>query len=391
MEHWVAAVEHHLPGALDPPAVEVASWSNADLQTLWIDVWTLAELMREPRTTRFAIRPEGQRTERQVYYTPNELKRMREFARDTAAAIDRDDLLRRGAILHADIAMTVAAVPDPIASANAFAPEHVTLRIGDGQGLDLGQTAIHWEFGHMLLDRVPRDATVRLWYRATSAWMQQHENHDLGHIERGRKIFPDDPDLLFLAGCLHETLASARIQAALRSMPVPRGFTPAVGSARSELHDAEGRLRQALEARADFAEARLHLGRVLDLLGDHQAAIRELEQAAPALTDESLAYDGSLFLGAAYEGAGRLDDARSAYDRAAGRFPDAQSPLLALAELARRRGDRAAALAAMNRMFALRDPIDRDDPFWRYLVSQGRRADEWLDELRRPFVPRGAR
>jgi hypothetical protein len=67
-------------------------------------------------------------------------------------------------------------------------------------------------------------------------------------------------------------------------------------------------------------------------------------------------------------------------------YPTAQSPLLALSSLARRRGDRAGVLGALQQLFALpANKRDRDDPWWTYHVEQARHADELLEQLCRPF------
>ena len=77
----------------------------------------------------------------------------------------------------------------------------------------------------------------------------------------------------------------------------------------------------------------------------------------------------------------------AAYEEASARFPDAQSPLLALSQLARRRGDRAGALAAIARVFALPSPAERErtDPWWTYNTAQARNADDLLEGVRAPF------
>ena len=57
----------------------------------------------------------------------------------------------------------------------------------------------------------------------------------LGLSERALRLFPNDAEVLFQAGCLHETLASSRVQAVLRSATIPRGLVMSFGSERSEL------------------------------------------------------------------------------------------------------------------------------------------------------------
>ena len=238
------------------------------------------------------------------------------------------------------------------------------MEISDGQEIDLHQAAVHWEIARMLLDFVVpkgdtrpakgRDEMVRQWYRATAAWMQLSEDHDRLHLDPAR-LFPSDPDILFLSACQRE---------------------------------AEALFRRVLEIKPGHAEARLRYGRVLGGLGKHQESAVELRRAVADLTDPEMLYYANLFLGAAEEALGNRDAARVAYEQAAERFPMAQSPLLALSQLARRYGDRRGALRAIDRLFALEeaDRGARDDPWWRYYVAQARDAEDLLGAMRQPYL-----
>jgi len=207
-----------------------------------------------------------------------------------------------------------------------LAIERVLVRPLYGRSIDIGNVAVHWELARMLLDFVKppesarpaptRDAMVRQWYRATVAWMEQHEDHEIDHVDRAHELFPDDPDVLFLTACMHETFASPHMQSAVRSAVVPSGFSFGLGSDRAELRKAEGLFRRAIAARPQFAEARLRLGRVLTLLGQATPAAAELRKAIDSTNDPLLLYYGHLFLGAAQEALSRFDEARAAYERA---------------------------------------------------------------------------
>jgi tetratricopeptide (TPR) repeat protein len=181
------------------------------------------------------------------------------------------------------------------------------------------------------------------------------------------------------------------MQSLARSIRLPAGVSHNIGAERAELREAEKLLRRALEAQPALVEARIRLGRVLYRLGRHEPAAHELQQAVAALSsggsqaaddDGLLRYYAEMFLGAAREALGRNDSARASYARAAALYPDAPSARLALSQLAFRGNDRAAALDAVGR--ALRpEPFrpDRDDPWWRYHVVQGRRVGAWFAEL----------
>ena len=427
VEEWLKAIVNHEPGSGDEAAGVVSSWSVATVRTLWIDVNNLLALTRDAYIGRFDLRQPGQRSSRQVRYTPKELHRLRvlacvavgivhqrscvankiaseidaellRLARLAEAAYQQGDanyVLRHGALLHTDVAMRTATVMEPLSPPGGAGPERRRVTIGDGLGKDLGQNAVHWEMARMLLDRVrppgsekpdpARDDMVRQCDAATSAWMQSRESYETEHLDRALEIFPGDPDVLFLAGTLHETYAAARIQAAIHSVSLPSGVNFALGSDHAELRKAEGLLRRAVAAKPDFGEAHIRLGHVLLQIGKPADAAKELTQANDAFDDPLLGYYTALFSGAAHEALGDLAAAEAAYLRAADLQPRAQSPHLALSALARRRGDRHGALREMRRVFeVVSDDLD-DDPWWTYHTSQARSADDLFAALVAPL------
>jgi hypothetical protein len=430
LERWLKAAARHAPGADDGALKEVAAWPNRNLRELWIDANVLIQIMRGGNGDRFSVRSDGQAKATQIRYTTMQLRRLhvlscaargalvetdcraahaadeldpelRQLAALTGAAVSRGDdnyILRRGALLHGDIAMLAPlAMAAPPESPSSIGPQRLRMAISDGRQVDLHQSAMHWEIARMLLAFVKphgsdrpapgRDEMVRQWYHATAAWMQLHEDHDKLHLDEARELFPVDPDILFLSGCQHETYAGPQIQTAARSAVLPTGVTLDVGSDRSELREAAGMFRRALEAKPDHAEARMRHGRVLALLGRHADAAVELRRAAGELEEMQLLYYAELFLGAEEATLGNRDAAGAAYARAAELSPRAQSPWLALSELARRYGDRPAALRAMERLFVRpdNDRSEHDDPWWWYYVAQARDADDLLEAMRQPF------
>jgi tetratricopeptide (TPR) repeat protein len=424
VEQWLKAVMRHDPGTTDQSASVVASWSTQDVRTLWVDTSVVAQLMRDPRKSSFSVRTEGQATSQPVRYLPGQLSRLKALAcvaagllpdpvcvemhastgldaelLGLAAALrqqhDDNVVLRRGALLHGDIAMLMPLRPEPIGPIG-LGPQRAFVATADGLARNMVQMAPHWELARMLLDHVrPEggahpapglDDMVRRWYRATAAWMQAREQHDTVHLNHARTIFPNDPDILYLSACQHETYAGPPIQSAVQSLPTATGVRFDVISERSELRQAEGYYRRALAARPSMAEAQLRYGRVLFLLERYADAIGALRQALASLVDRELRYDGELFLGAAETAVNNIEGARAAYSRAADLYPTAQSPRIALSQLARRSGDRGGALRELQVVFdrPANEP-DADDPWWRYFVVQARNADELLEDLRRPF------
>jgi tetratricopeptide (TPR) repeat protein len=424
---WLKAVEQHVPGIEDDAVREVAAWPNDNLRMLWIDVNIVVQLMRSPRGATFRVRAEGANAASTIRYTAPQLQQLKTLAcaaggdehcvaTDAAAALDAglvrvaraaraaklrgDDnyVLRRGALLHLDASMLPARAPlEPASTVPSIGPRLFRVQVSDGRQVGAGMSAVHLEIARMVLDFVKlpgadraapgRDPMVRDWYRATAAWMAYHEDHDLLHLERGRAMFPDDPDLLFLSGCQHETFAAPHIQAAIQSASLPSGYSIVLESQRGELQRAETFFRRALELKSDHGEARLRFGRVLGLLGRHSDAARELRQAVASVDQDELGYFAQLFLGAEEESLGQYNAAFDAYQRAAVLYPAAQSPRLALSSLGHRRGDRAAALRALQPLFDVpSEAVEPDDPWWTYHIAPGRNVDELLEALRRPFL-----
>jgi tetratricopeptide (TPR) repeat protein len=435
VERWLKAVTRHKPGTSDDAALEVSRWSNEALRSLWVDTHVLAKLIRNPKAARFSLQTEGQPRPQEIHYTSGQLYRLRllacaaggylgsvvtpdetgcfegnainqldgelrelaERARDSKRGGDDNYILRRGALLEADIGMFVRTESEPVSTSSAPGPDRFRMSLADGQGTEFRQVGVHWELARTLLDYVKprgsdrvapgRDEMVRDWYRATAAWMQDRQDYDTNHLERARGVFPADPIILFLSGSLAETYAAPHIQSAIRSAVAPAGTIFAVASDRAELRQAEGYYRRALAAAPSPPELHMRFGHVLLLLEREAESAKELRVALESEGDSLLRYYGELFVGAAEERLGHADAARRAYRQAADLCPNAQSPHLALSALARRLGDRAAALKEMQIVFELQHAdAPPDDPWWTYYKSQARNADDLLESLWRPFL-----
>lgn len=405
LEAWLAAIERHQPGASDEPATTIRAWGPAELAELAMDVAVTLTLFEDPdRPLLWLIGPGTRGQPRRSPYSTDDERRLRALAAEAAERCGdergvRDDftercarnrLLKRGAILHTD---AVVRVGDQVCLGQARGPHLWQVRFRDGEQRGIEATAGHWVLARSLLDNVTPDPeddeTVRLWYVATSAY-GQHRGRYSRHEERAVELFPRDPHLLFFAASLHETFATPRVQSLARSIETSGDAKHGIERAESELKEAGKLYRRALDAEPSLVEARIRLGRVLHLLGRHEQAARELQQAVaslgagstPAEDEHLLAYYGELFLGASNDALGRDEAARAAYERASALYPDAPSPRLALSRLALRDGRHDEAVA--QALQALRRPAadrDRDDPWWRYHLAQGRSADTWFDEL----------
>jgi hypothetical protein len=181
---------------------------------------------------------------------------------------------------------------------------------------------------------------------------------------------------------MHEALASPGFQSVPVTAPSAMLRDVAIPSAEDQLQKAQRLLREAVSCGAP-PEAFLRLGRVTGRLGKHADAVAVLERVVPPAGDGRFEYFRDLFLGTELGALGRFEAARAALERAAARFPTAQSPLIALSDVCRRSGDRSAALAAVRRLQALpAEPSERTDPWRHYHRSYVEDADSQLAAIR---------
>ena len=382
LREWLTAIERHEPGKVDEPALAISRWSRFELDAAMTDLGALLN-----RASGVVSRRQGS-GEDSIIKTgsgPLTLADARELLGLTDDEIRQRDptrIVRRGAVLHADVAVFTR-----LGLLVDHSEGPLTLLVNDGRQVGSDRTAYHWKFGRTLLDAVKpdpgTDGMVRLWYHASLASMTRLG--DLAelqaHTEHARRILQADAVAPFFSGVLHETFASPRIQAALR------GTKTEIGSAESESRQAEKFFRQAVALDPAFVEARLRLGRALGAAGRHADGAAALQAAASATGDPVLQYLANLFLGREQQALGRRDAARAAFERAASLYPRAESPYLALSQLARRYGDKDGARRALQPVLDLpARESEREDPWWEYYISAGRHADALLTELRRPFL-----
>ena len=408
-QEWSRLVWAHTPGQLDEAARTVAAWSAADLSEVRTDLFCAVKLVASgakpgavaqctvesdwisaPEMGMPIARPTASPRAVRSADLPDLLglsgvNSMREL---DAAAVTR--FMKRAALLHTDIAMLVPAANEVPLVRRGEPPTLSALRIVDGESKGWQPNPIHWDFGRTALDGVRpdpmKDHFVLAWYQATSAYLGF--SREFGfltlQLERGRAIFTKDASLLLYSGILHETHAAPAVQTALQSLSSGI-FRPNVKSAADELKLAEGFFRRALDSDPNMAIARLHLGRVVGLQGRHKEAAGELRTALSSLTgatDARHRYFAELFLGAEDQAQGHASEAAAAFQRARQLFPNAQSPFLALSQLAWQAGDRTAAQTALQALAGLPAAReDREDPWWTYEVSAMLDQEDLINRL----------
>jgi tetratricopeptide (TPR) repeat protein len=380
---WVDAVRTHGANSLDASAARIAAWEPRQLSDLKVDLECLLALMTSPLEHGCTVDVERRRPT-DVLYGANELEEMRRLARSIE---DKDAFLKRAAVLHSDIARLADSPPaagrsEPVQRRGRKAPAGErgrTVEFDDGQIFRVDREADHWGFARGLLDRLTpplsQDTSVRLWYRATLAWQLGSQELQWPHFQRAQRLYPEDPLLLYLRGCLHEVFASPRLQSVAKLI-AKNDERSVLRAAHDELQDAETFLRRAIDADPGLLDARLRLGRVQSLLGKSRPAVDGLRQVALSTTDPLLLYYAHLFLGSALESLGERDDARTAYERASSFYPGATAPHLALSQLVLGMGSANldASRAALEPVLA-RPGGSEDDPWWSYYAAVGRDAD----------------
>jgi tetratricopeptide (TPR) repeat protein len=391
VEQWLTAIEQHAPGAQDEALRSVTSWNRDDLSGILFHVGALVALVRNPEAVVNFQRVRG--TTNSVY-TMRELKRLQELGQRARGLGDRW-LLVRGVLLHTDAAVLGGGEEGRSGRRANMWSARVFVQTNDGQQTGSHELAGHLEAARALLSHLPTkpspDELIRRWYRATTAYLQREVQLDQSHIEAALFLFPKDPELLLLAGALHETFAGAPMQQVVESSALPFGMTLGIESSKKELRRAEELFRRTLKIDAQHIESRVRLGNVLGQLGRHKDAAVELQQTLKAANaDPELAYFARMFFAREAEQLGQIAQARASYEHAVRLYPRAQSPLLALSQLALRTGDNSASQSLLQRVFSSSGAPNQGDPRWRYPSYAGRAADRLLAEARTALIAAGS-
>ncbi len=333
---WLEMIEKHQPGEADAAARLVSDWPQDAL----VDVVLASE--RDPK---------GTQAEKLKYW----------------------HMLERAVLLHTDIATsmmsTMAAATTPDVAWVASKPA-----LHFGVALEL----VDWLRGQTREE----EAFARGWYRTTAAFLvSQYEITSTPvFMERAMTHFRGDPDLLLMAGAVHELLASPRIQEGSDLEGVSK-----CGSAEDNLIYAEQLYRAALRVNASFTEARVRLGHVIGLRGDHRQALAELQRAMGGSVPQEIQYFLHLFIGEEQDALNNVDAARTAYRRALALRPHVQAAYLALSRLERRSGDKSSAIEAVQKMLQVSEEEPSDWLSDYYAPGLARRADALLEEFRTPY------
>jgi tetratricopeptide (TPR) repeat protein len=396
LEKWIASVNAHVPGRGD-------TWVDATARLTYRRREDLSPAM----TLFLAFFQQQKRQQKIVTKGPDEA-RVVDLARAVSQNTGVDRFLKRAAVLHSDAAILterVGGIDDPTTppprarttrmsgnqsvrvpeAAQAVPPLLTNSRFvisRDGEVIGEASANWNWPFARSLLDVLPEaDPFIPAWYHAIAAYMLGNGLYAEAtpHLERGVAALPNDPQILFDRGCYAEVFGLP-MQQVLREDAKP--WTPRASIPREDVTNADAAYwyRRALIANPAFAEARVRLGRLLDVNDEHEAALVEIRKALTENPKGVVAFYAHLFAGRAAQALGQLDEARSQFAQAAAWFPDAQSAALAQSQAALNAADVPAALTSLQNLGPGSGSLPID-PWWYYHRGAGRDLEDLLAAL----------
>ena len=242
---------------------------------------------------------------------------------------------------------------------------------------DVAGASSQWRAAWRLAELHPFTAEqstfLRAWYHAFGLYLLGSGNADaLTTLERGHQRFPDDELITLALAEVYETRGT---------------FVDEVG--RYDLR-AERICRDLLARDPGMAEARLRLGRVLQLRGKPELALPELDRVASTSDDGRLRYLAHLFMGELHRRRGRLSEAQQEFAKALEAWPGGQAGALSLGEILHSLGERAEAAAAVQAAIEDRRELMFPDPYRTY-YSGNRTEQRLLLEKVKAMVRRSPR
>jgi tetratricopeptide (TPR) repeat protein len=234
---------------------------------------------------------------------------------------------------------------------------------------------------HDVLASFDRQAPfLRGWYLLMGSYLQARNASDFGpgfdFVTIGVAAFPDDPEMLLMAGASKElTWWTAPDNSQRR----PDGKA---GVRQKALREARDYFRKSIAINpGPQAETHLRLGRTLTLLEEYDAAASQLEPLRALSGNPTMSYIANLFLGDVHERLGNFTAAAGAYETALRLVPLGQAAQVAASQLAYREGSRKRAAEVVTR--ALSETKPQVDPWWWYIRGQAWLLDPRLNAARR--------
>jgi len=268
-------------------------------------------------------------------------------------------LTRAAVLLHTDLAVALVQEHDPFAAQWHFRTAERILRFPE------------------IVE--PADPFRRRWYLAAATAYQVVVDPFAAQelLAEARRLMPHDAELLAASGTTQEAVASVAPE---HPSPVTnRHITEVPRRARSDLDEAARFFREALALKED-PTVRLHLGRVMALLGNREA----LDVLQPlAAGDGAVAHLAWMFVGAYEHERRRFAEAARAYEAAARAEPRSRVARIAWSRALQDAGQMDAARQVLVEGLAVPEPVR--EPWSEYPVA----IPQDLLDLWRPLKTEG--
>jgi tetratricopeptide (TPR) repeat protein len=202
------------------------------------------------------------------------------------------------------------------------------------------------------------------------------DSHALAdHVAHAQPVFHDEPRLILARGIVEEQFsapneARVRTESAASLVRAREALARAEGESFRASERAIARFQEAAHDESLAAEASLRGGHVQLLLSRYDAALATMTGIEHKTGDPAIVFLAHLFRGIAYEGRGRVDEARQSYKAALAVSPKAHSATMRLAALAFRYGHDDDSAAITDALLKDNDP--RRDPWWSYYAADWR-------------------
>jgi tetratricopeptide (TPR) repeat protein len=207
-------------------------------------------------------------------------------------------------------------------------------------------------------------------FEAAFQWLLEREQDAVVLLEQGHEQFPDDPLIALDLGRANEVLGS------YADGVRPSAWANRSADARQYLTTAESCYRGALALDAGLIEARLRLGRVLQMTRRREAALALLRRVTEPSVPAHLRYLAHLFIAdQLLHVDGEVDPAAAQreLERALELWPRGQAAALSLSRILHSNGRRAEAALVLERAIAGKEQ-GSIDPFRTY--HSGDRTEE---------------
>ncbi len=377
LQRWAAEIEAHVPGELDDAVSAHAKLKPSERALLVSVAAPFAFYLRQ--MNEIAEPPK-------VKLSPAEKTLVTALANKIIARRTAAEWLHRAVMLETDVAILA---PELTAEAmrDARDPDLAeAIRADDGEAGARSLLNWHWKLARDLIDvRDPQksDVFAAAWYHAVALYQLDHMLlGELGlHMGSALPMLRGDARIHFDMACYTDAMSSARVQSVMIG-DRPRDFRPNIPSEESADAQSVAQFGRALEFDFNFAEPRVRLARLLEKNGKPTDALTLLALASPMEKTRELEYMSHLIAARANGALGQFEDGRLHLKAALQLFPTAQSPLIALSQLALEAGDMEGAVEAASQLRLNPNRGDRDDPWWSYFQASWLDHGKLLDQLR---------